>query len=148
MFLLFGVERQAAHPPWLVGDVRFVEGGRTGRPQAFVKVLMPQSRRGWRVGGVDGEIHEKWSILLFLASYEVLGETRKRIIEVGVLLVSDQLPVLVQLRFLYDPVPFVPPRRDVVAASLAVAVEILAEQGRLVTFIVEPGGQCGSLSPE
>ena len=67
---------------------------------------------------------------MFLASHEVLGETRKRIVEVGVRLVRDPLPVLVQLLGLYGPVPFVPPRRNVVAANLAVAVEILAEQGR------------------
>src|SRR5918997_3925757 len=109
---------------------------------------MSQGGFGGRVGGVDGEIHEKWSILAFLASHKVLGETRKRIIEVGVRLIRDQLPVLVQLRVLYGPVPFVPPRRNVVAANLAVAVEILAEQGRLVTCVVEAGGQRGSLSPE
>src|ERR687897_1379921 len=109
---------------------------------------MSQGGFGGRGGGVNGEIHEKWSILAFLASYEVLGETRKRIIEVGVSLVRDQLPVLVQPRVLYGPVPFVPPRRNVVAANLAVAVEILAEHGRLVTCVVEPCGQRGSLSPE
>src|ERR687890_2573099 len=103
---------------------------------------------GWRVGGVNGEIHEKWSILAFLTSHKVLGETRKRIIEVRVRLVRDQLPVLVQPRVLYGPIPFDPPRRNVVAANLAVAVEILAEQGRLVTCLVEAGGQRGSLSPE
>src|SRR5215213_10422749 len=107
------------------------------------------SGRVWRArGGVNGEIQEKWSILAFLASHEVLGETRKRIIEVGVCLVRDQLPILVQLRALYGPVPFVPSRRNVVAANLAVAVEILAEQGRLVTCVVEPRGQRGPLSPE
>src|SRR5918998_1364280 len=109
---------------------------------------MSQGGVGGRMGGVDGEIHEKWSILAFLASHKVLGETRKRIIEVSVRLIRDQLPVLVQLRVLYGPVPFVPPRRNVVAANLAVAVEILAEQGRLVTCVVEPGGQRGSLSPQ
>src|SRR5215217_7425251 len=109
---------------------------------------MSQGGFGGRVGGVNGEIQEKWSILAFLASHEVLGETRKRIIEVGVCLVRDQLPILVQLRALYGPVPFVPSRRNVVAANLAVAVEILAEQGRLVTCVVEPRAQRGPLSPE
>src|SRR5918997_5199851 len=109
---------------------------------------MSQGGFGGRMGGVDGEIHEKWSILAFLASHKVLGEARKRIIEVGVCLVRDQLPILVQLRALYGPVPFVPSRRNVVAANLAVAVEILAEQGRLVTCVVEPRGQRGSLSPQ
>src|SRR5215210_6888141 len=109
---------------------------------------MSQGGLGGRVGGVDGEIHEKRSVLAFLASHEVLGETRKRIVEVGIPLVSDQLPVLVQLRGPCGPVPFVPPRRNVVAANVAVAVEVLAEQGRLVTRVVEPGGYRGSLSPQ
>src|SRR5215203_2461679 len=107
---------------------------------------MSQGGFGGCVGGMDGEIHEKRSILAFLASHEVLGETRERIIEVGASLVRDQLPVLVQLRFSHDPVPFVPPRRYVFAFMVAVAVEVLTEQSCLVTRVVEPGGQRGSLA--
>src|SRR5215211_3103146 len=148
MFLLSLVERQAAHPPWLVGDVRFVERGRTGRPLVLVQMLVPQGRLGGCVGGVDGEIHKERCILAFLTPHELLGETRERIVEVGVRLVRDKLPVLVQLVGSYGPVPFVPPCRNVVTSDVAVAVEVLAEQGRLVTCVVEPGGERGSLSSQ
>src|SRR5215212_6617380 len=97
---------------------------------------------------MDGEVHEERSILAFLAPHEVLGEARERVIEVGVSLVGDQLPVLVQLCFPHDPVPFVPPCRYVFALMVAVTVEVLAEQGRLVARFVEPGGQRGSLASQ
>src|SRR5919112_3273205 len=116
--------------------------------QASVELLVSQGGLCGRVGGMDGEIHEKRSILAFLASNEVLCETRERVIEVGVSLVRDQLPVLVQLGFPHDPVPFVPPLRDVFGSVAAVAVEVLAEKDCLVTRVVEPGGQRRSLAPQ
>src|SRR5918997_1683825 len=134
-------------PGWLVRHVLLPKGRRAGHFLVGERALVALGGSCGIVRGYRGHVGEEGVIFGRRPPYEVCGVPREDVGEVVLFFaaVGDDLPVLVQLvvvilELAYLGVPLVPTGRDVGRVVAGVVVEVLADQGGSVTFLLEPSG--------
>ncbi len=152
--LLFGDALGAADRGRLVGDVFLVVGRGAGNLLLGERPLVALGGGGGSVGSGGGHVREEGLVLWSRSPNEVgglsgedVGKEVPFLAAVGYFFAILVDAIVVELLPIQLAVPLVPARRDVGRVAAGVPVEILAEEGSLVTLLLQADGDGVLLVP-